>query len=1066
MPPGLEHGPLGVQEAYDALDGFGSQYGRVRLLLLLHVAVPQSFRADLLNLLKRNFLADEAGTDMTVDSDVLLSPLVQPGAAGYYRIDPEVRRHALALLDAAYRHRPVRRTVDVARLLLAYADSLERQSGLTLDPLLAEYLTVQRWVAVSFIEPRSAAEAFARALDGATRPGTSEVALRLGSITAALSVPLAGQGPLLAYAGAVEALARGDVDASRRLLSWMRDGELRVGGVTLRPPSGFEHASRARPTGHGDMRRALITVGVPEQSSVVSGRESDLARLSESLLTPLPDRTRGPVIAIVGPAGIGKWSLANAVAHEPSIREFYSDGIVWLGEDGMGYPRAAFREYARAVALRDAREAGVDDAAVIDANAKRLIDGLLDDGDFVKAGALEPFFSQRRVLFIGEQRSASDIFPMLRSELPPSCAFIYLSGFDPTGVDAIQLPPLDDAYAHAAFAERLAGRGHAHLRKQLIDFTRGIPLLVRLVRGALLRRGAGSPQEELVGQLGDFNPTSVEEQVGQVLTALWGSLTPQEQATLRQTTQLPDNRTRFLRVELEHLGIARADEFVDLLYACELADVLGDTIRFNPMVRMSLDSLLRNMPPEAAREDWSGQYDVFISASHDDRRVVEPLMNALRAAGLRAVRAERAMEAPEEFVPPIEGAIRHASVFIPILSRAVFPQSASFVSAEWRIAIDEARRRPAPFILPIAIDDLEAGDPDVPEAFRAVRWHRAPGGRITPDLIEAIRSRVRESPGTEEPDTRPVEIVDSLRGPHTTIASAVTAASLGARIVVRPGTYVGPVVLDKPLDIVGEGDSSQIVIEATGATTVTFRSTAGGIRNVTLRQRGGGDHSAVEIDSGRVTVDHCVVESAGAAGILVHGEGVEADIRENRIHHCSATGIILAAGARGQLEGNDVSDNGVFGVLVQSAALVELRRNRLHHNEHGGVQIDGGSGSLLDNDIFENRAEGVLVANEGAPLLERNRIHGNGKAGVYVYDRGAPVVRDNLIMDNGNSGIAIRTGGNPVAERNKVNGNNGKGVWCDDQAAGVIEDNDLTGNKFGAFWKSVDSTTRYGDNLE
>jgi hypothetical protein len=111
-----------------------------------------------------NFLAAEAGPDMTVDADVLLSGLVQPAAAGYYRLDPEVRRHCLELLDAAYRGRQQRRSVDVAWFLLAYADALERQAALALDALTAEYLAIQRWVALAFIDPASAAAAFAQAL--------------------------------------------------------------------------------------------------------------------------------------------------------------------------------------------------------------------------------------------------------------------------------------------------------------------------------------------------------------------------------------------------------------------------------------------------------------------------------------------------------------------------------------------------------------------------------------------------------------------------------------------------------------------------------------------------------------------------------------------------------------------------------------------------------------------------------------------------------------------------------------------------------------------------------------
>src|SRR5262249_31061893 len=152
-----------------------------------------------------------------------LSPLVQPVAAGYYRLDPEVRRHCLALLDSAYRHDRVRRTVRVARFLLAYADTLEREAALTLDPLLAEHLAVLRWVSLACVDPTGAAEAFARAIAGAVGSEKTAAVLRLGTVTAAVSIPLAGHQDLLAYARGVEAIGRGDEERGRRLLEWMEN---------------------------------------------------------------------------------------------------------------------------------------------------------------------------------------------------------------------------------------------------------------------------------------------------------------------------------------------------------------------------------------------------------------------------------------------------------------------------------------------------------------------------------------------------------------------------------------------------------------------------------------------------------------------------------------------------------------------------------------------------------------------------------------------------------------------------------------------------------------------------
>jgi parallel beta-helix repeat protein len=335
---------------------------------------------------------------------------------------------------------------------------------------------------------------------------------------------------------------------------------------------------------------------------------------------------------------------------------------------------------------------------------------------------------------------------------------------------------------------------------------------------------------------------------------------------------------------------------------------------------------------------------------------------------------------------------------------------------------------------------------------------RPPAERVVQS--DAIAERARQA------TTPIVRVVDALRGPHRAVTEAVAAASPGDRILVRPGTYEGGIVLDKPLEIVGEGNPSEVVIHATGTNALAFRTTLGRVANLALKQLGGGDYFAVDVGQGRLTLEGCHIESASLAGVAIHGAEAEPILRNNRIQRCVQSGVIVFDSARGQLEENDIASNRAFGIVVRGGAAPVLRGNRVHDNEYGGVQVDGGAGRIEDNVISSNRAEGMLVSNEAAPLVQRNRIFKNVKAGIYVYDRGAPTVKENQIFDNLQSGIAIRTGGNPVIQENTVSGNNGKGVWCSDQATGVVENNTLRGNIYGAFWKSPDSTTRYVNNRD
>lgn len=253
-PAALGQRPLDVNEAYAALEQYAADYGRDPLLLLMHASVPETLRPDLLNLIRVNFLAAH-GPDPSLEADVLFSPLATALGGGYYRIDAQVRWHCLVMLRSLYRHDPRPRIRRIAELLWRYVEAREHQASRAADPQLAEFLDIQRWVALAFLEPASAAHAFADALRQTHADG-STVALRLGGLAAAIELPLAGQPELLAYARGLDALASGNDTEAQRLLGALGSDEIRVGDIVLKAPEAVL----------ADYRAAGATAGGQESS--------------------------------------------------------------------------------------------------------------------------------------------------------------------------------------------------------------------------------------------------------------------------------------------------------------------------------------------------------------------------------------------------------------------------------------------------------------------------------------------------------------------------------------------------------------------------------------------------------------------------------------------------------------------------------------------------------------------------------------------------------------------------------------------------------------------------------
>lgn len=277
---------------------------------------------------------------------------------------------------------------------------------------------------------------------------------------------------------------------------------------------------------------------------------------------------------------------------------------------------------------------------------------------------------------------------------------------------------------------------------------------------------------------------------------------------------------------------------------------------------------------------------------------------------------------------------------------------------------------------------------------------RAPGG---PRAEAAQNSADAE---TFEPKTEvPTLVVDALhRGDHSTLTDALEAAKPGTKILVRPGVYREGVEINKPVEIVGDGERLDIVFEALDENVILFRSSMGRVANLTLRQIGG-EKFCVNLAQGRLELEDCDISSRGKACVGIH-DGADPRLRRNSIHDGNQGGVFVYANGRGTLEDNEIFGNLMAGVEIKDGGDPTLRRNRVH----------------------DGHANGILVGTGGRGVLEENEVFGNVRAGIAIKEGGHPTLRRNRISQNGQQGIWLREGGSGVFEGNNLHGNVG-GAW-------------------------------------
>jgi F-box protein 11 len=282
-------------------------------------------------------------------------------------------------------------------------------------------------------------------------------------------------------------------------------------------------------------------------------------------------------------------------------------------------------------------------------------------------------------------------------------------------------------------------------------------------------------------------------------------------------------------------------------------------------------------------------------------------------------------------------------------------------------------------------------------------------------------------------------------GVYQSVGTALQDAKGGELITVAPGHYREAVVLDKPVEIIGEGNPGDVTFEMTEDNVIQCSATFGRIKNVTLRQDGG-KFFAVYVTTGSVELDGCEITCAGLSCLGITGDA-DARIRKCKIHGTTQSGIAFFPGARGVVEECDIYETGLSVVHIRGCMDVVVRGNRIHAGKQSGIVFKEASVGLAeDNEVFENVGAGIAVTGNANATIRLNRIYGNQSTGITFTESAAGFCRENKIFRNTLSGVEITLKANPNVYDNDIYDGNLNGIYLWGEGKGIIEGNRIRGN--------------------
>jgi hypothetical protein len=371
----------------------------------------------------------------------------------------------------------------------------------------------------------------------------------------------------------------------------------------------------------------------------------------------------------------------------------------------------------------------------------------------------------------------------------------------------------------------------------------------------------------------------------------------------------------------------------------------------------------------------------------------------------------------------------------------------------WALALD--------IITPEELDTLEGADEQAhaPQAEPALQTQTAQAPRATP--IQSApplnpASVTHASAARSSSSSARTSFVVSLdgSGDFPTLTDALRRAPAGSRLIVRPGIYNEGLLIDKPLEIVGDGALEEIILRATTSSCLVMRTDAATIRNLTLRgqARSGGVNDngffAVDIPHGRLLLDSCDISSDSLACVAIHNPTAAPVIRSCRIHHGVDSGIFAFDGAQGVIEACDIFENANVAVAITGGASTGVTNCHIHHGNDAGIVVWNRAANTIEGcDIYANRRANVGISDAGVTTLRHCRIHDGENTGVFTHRDGQAIIEACNIYRHAEPEVAAQGGGDVRLNNCQIHDGQSHGVFVDDAGRAILEACDVFLNR-------------------
>ncbi|MDQ7905717.1 right-handed parallel beta-helix repeat-containing protein [Phytohabitans sp. ZYX-F-186] len=283
-----------------------------------------------------------------------------------------------------------------------------------------------------------------------------------------------------------------------------------------------------------------------------------------------------------------------------------------------------------------------------------------------------------------------------------------------------------------------------------------------------------------------------------------------------------------------------------------------------------------------------------------------------------------------------------------------------------------------------------------------------------------------------------ITVTQSGGAGYRTLTEALAAATDGATIAVRPGSYPENLVLTKIVTITAADGPGTVRLTPPAGVPLILAAESAALSGLAI-QASDAESPALALTAGQLSVTECELSAASWAAVFVRDRG-SLTMRGSRVSNRVGAGVVVTSATGSVLDDCRIERLGTSGVVVAEHGVVRVRACTVRDAKGNGICLNGhGRITIEDTEVSGAGKPALAAEQQSAATVRRLTVTGTNGVGVYLATTGTATLEECTVDGSAADGVFTGERCAPTLRRCRVTGARRTGYRFAGRAGGKLE---------------------------